>query len=235
MNTSGGANDEQNNKCTLKFLDTIQHFEPAFVSMENVPGIAQEKKIKYLLRIVGGLLSMAYQVRTCSVKSCDFGDPQARCRVIVLASKRGYQLPVLKPTHGEGKLEHVTVGNVLRDFEGIDPVSGVGLVDLANGEHVFDHFAESTNLSERNDNQYVLDSTRPANTVRKGNQMKHYMHDRYITVRERARLQSFPDNHRFAGGRQEMFDQIGNAVPAKLAEAIGHAIMASYKLGCQAT
>ncbi|KAL7541469.1 hypothetical protein ACHAXR_011751 [Thalassiosira sp. AJA248-18] len=208
-----------------------QHFQPSFVSMENVPGLGQDKNIKYLLQVVGGLLGLSYQVRTCLVKSSEFGDPQARCRVIVLASKKGYILPTLKPTHGEGRLKIVTAGDVLRDLKDIDPVPDLGLVDLPNGAHVWDHCSEGTDLKEKSDDHYVLNANQPANTVRKGNQMRHYKHDRYITVRERARLQQFPDSHRFAGSKKERFNQIGNAVPVGLAEAIGRAVMESYHLG----
>ena len=43
VNTSGGANDAQNNECTLTFLEAIEDLQPTFVSMENVPGMGQEK------------------------------------------------------------------------------------------------------------------------------------------------------------------------------------------------
>ena len=234
VNTSGGANDQQNNECTIKFLKVVEYLQPSFVSMENVPGLGQEKNIRYLLCIVGGLLRMSYQVRTCQAKASDFGDPQNRIRIIVLASKRGHKLPLLKPTHGEGRLPVVTAREVLRNLEDIDPVPGMGLVEIMVGGRrvaVWDHLQEGTSLSEKSDGHYVLNANLPANTVRKGNQMRHYKHDRYVTVRERARLQSFPDNHRLAGSRKDMFDQIGNAVPVGLAEAIGRAVMESYQLG----
>ncbi|KAL9186423.1 hypothetical protein ACHAXT_005661 [Thalassiosira profunda] len=242
VNTSGGANDRQNNECTMKFLEAIEYFQPQLVSMENVPGMGREKNINYLLRIVGGLLRMGYQVRTDVVNASHFGDPQNRARVIVLASKKGYQLPNLTPTHGEGKLPVssierpgllpiVTAGDVLRDLVYVEPVPSPGLVALPNGGHVWDHIREGTELREKCDNDYVLDPNLPANTIRKGNQIRHYKHQRYLSVRERARLQSFPDTVRFAGTKSQMFDQIGNAVPVGLAKAIGRAVMESYRLG----
>ena len=45
------------------------------------------------------------------------------------------------------------------------------------------------------------------------------------------RLQSFPDSFRFFGDRGDVLDQIGNAVPVNLAEAIGKSVMESYRLG----
>lgn len=52
---------------------------------------------------------------------------------------------------------------------------------------------------------------------------------RTLTVREAARLQTFPDNFRFAGSRSHQFQQIGNAVPPVLGELMGVAILNSQR------
>lgn len=59
----------------------------------------------------------------------------------------------------------------------------------------------------------------------------HPTQDRTLTIREAARLQTFPDRVRFAGPPSAAFRQIGNAVPPKLAECMGHAILASRTAG----
>lgn len=52
----------------------------------------------------------------------------------------------------------------------------------------------------------------------------HYDQERSFTVREAARIQSFPDHFVFTGSLQEQFAQVGNAVPPLLAEAVGMAL-----------
>ncbi|MGN0930721.1 MAG: DNA cytosine methyltransferase [Thermoguttaceae bacterium] len=57
---------------------------------------------------------------------------------------------------------------------------------------------------------------------------------RYYTVRESARIQTFPDNYRFVASWTESMRQIGNAVPVKLAEVVGSSVIAHLRGICHA-
>lgn len=59
----------------------------------------------------------------------------------------------------------------------------------------------------------------------------HYEQDRSFTVREAARIQSFPDHFIFSGTQGQQFAQVGNAVPPLLAEAVGSAIKSILQEG----
>jgi len=60
----------------------------------------------------------------------------------------------------------------------------------------------------------------------KSGEYTHPEQHRTISIREAARIQSFPDSFRFFGNNSQQYNQVGNAVPARLAEAVGREIIA---------
>jgi DNA (cytosine-5)-methyltransferase 1 len=73
-------------------------------------------------------------------------------------------------------------------------------------------------------------STRPSLTIDTGHRHHfHYKYNRIPTVRESARLQSFPDDFIFYGSRTSQYKQVGNAVPPLMAEAIAKQLLSIFK------
>ena len=84
------------------------------------------------------------------------------------------------------------------------------------------------------DKYYRLDPAQPSKTIvahlkKDGNSYIHPSQTRSITVREAARLQSFPDTYIFTGSRGDQFTQIGNAVPPLLARAIAQQLLTLFQ------
>mmetsp|Transcript_18984 Transcript_18984/g.38244 ORF Transcript_18984/g.38244 Transcript_18984/m.38244 type:complete len:864 (+) Transcript_18984:22-2613(+) len=241
VNTSGGCKDIQNNNCTLECIETVRLLQPSHLTMENVPGILDDKptraertKKSYLQEFIGGLLSQEYQVRICKrLNAQSYGDPQDRERVIVFGCKKGFALPSPpSPTHGkEAHLKDVvTVRDALRDLECIEPTKD-GKVWLNDGSFAHGHYSKDSTRVENHEPDVELQPDLPAKTVRKQNRIVHYNRKRNATILERARLMSFPDNYVFEGSQGVQSDQIGNAIPVCLATAIANAVKESFILG----
>lgn len=73
-------------------------------------------------------------------------------------------------------------------------------------------------------------SDKPAPTIDTGHRHHfHYKYNRVPTVRECARIQSFPDTFHFHGNKTQQFSQVGNAVPPLMARAIAEELLKSLK------
>lgn len=212
------------NSLSLMVIDFVKQLKPKTISFENVKGMVDGKHIQFLRWITCELLKLGYQVTADILNAKNFGVPQHRERVILLASKKGLRPPVLpKPL----SMQVMSVGQALETLEAVDPVHRGDIpVRSSDGTMVYDHVEWRVRPSTGK----RLARHTVSETVRRRNMILHYKHGRDITMRERARLQAFPDEYRFSGDPDAQGDQIGNAVPVPMAEAVGKSIMSLYKL-----
>jgi DNA (cytosine-5)-methyltransferase 1 len=141
-------------------------------------------------------------------------------------------LPIAAEPGGQLAVDHLHRSSRLSELnrmrlKHIPP--GGGMQDLPVELRVNCHKAGADKIGHR----YVygrLAADRPAGTITAGfdsftrGRFAHPREDRNITLREGARLQSFPDSFRFLGNREEIAAQIGNAVPPKLAQVLASAV-----------
>ena len=77
--------------------------------------------------------------------------------------------------------------------------------------------------------RFVLDISRPCSTLTTApEELIHYKHPRVVTLREMARLQSFPDDFFFDCSMGDAFKQIGNAVPPLLALGVAKSVFSAF-------
>jgi len=107
-------------------------------------------------------------------------------------------------------------------------VSIIALVpDGGNYKNLPDHLKETRKVHIA---WTRYNSKKPSPTIDTGHRHHfHYNYNRIPTVRESARLQSFPDNFIFQGSKTSQYKQVGNAVPPLLAESLGKQLIKLFK------
>lgn len=240
-----------------QFGRLVSETEPDLVTMENVPGLQNQQPFQEFLTT---LESLGYSVRYQVVNAADFGVPQSRKRLVLLASRIG-EISFPEPTT-PGKENWVTVKEAIGDLEKIaqgqesasDPLHrAAGLSDLnlrrirasKPGGTWRDwpqdliaecHTKESGKHSAGVYGRMTWDAPAPTMTTLCngfGNgRFGHPEQDRAISLREAAIFQSFPPNYVFHNPKEVLSTKtaarlIGNAVPPKLAEAVGRELVAA--------
>ena len=224
-NINGGKNDEKNNNLSLIVIDYIMFFRPDAISFENVEGMWRGKHVHYLRAILKLLLHCGYHFHWDVLKACDYGDPQSRRRLIILASKLHIPVPALPdPTHGKDGnhgtrlLPYVTVGDILSNFP------------ERKQNDKYDGLRPTNPGQSKNPDAIVLDPNKVAPTLRAtGPPVFHPFEDRALTVREYLALfnhdaENFRVGAKKSGNPSSQYRQIGNSVPVKLAEAIARSV-----------
>lgn len=231
----------------IRFVDTIK---PKIFLMENVRGLLSANNGIVKESIINEFSTIGYNVISKVLCAADFGVPQKRYRLFFLGVRKDLGL---KPTFPEPICtpeEYITVGDSIMDLVGKEnkypnhvPLKHNDIVKqrisfIPEGQGIPQGgLPESVSKGSRSDYSentiknfsHVfkrLSRYLPATTMVPGHNAfpLHPTENRSLTVREAARIQTFPDDVIFCGSRQNQCIQVGNAVPVVLATVLANHI-----------
>ena len=191
--------------------------KPYVVCAENVPNLARMQKGEVIKTITRDFEKEGYKVDVWNLYAPDFGIPQNRRRLFFICTREDVpgmpQQPI--PTNSGN---YNSIKWAIEDLEKIIDES------IPNQSQYF-RASKAKKGNGQGDERSIAD--KPAYTVRanaKSRVQFHYSLDRRLTVRECARIQTFPDNFIFPHSATTSIMQIGNAVPPILAHKVAQAI-----------
>ena len=218
----------------------LEYFQPSFFVAENVSGIKSSNKNKDFNIIIKSFEEKGYDINCDEYKFEEYGIPQRRHRVIIVGFKKSlniqnFSLPkkVIKQKSVREAIESPPIAITTANNERTDQHPKVVeiLRYIEPGENVFNakNLPERLRLNLKSNAQISqiykrLVADKPSYTITGsgggGTHVYHWEDPRALTNRERARLQTFPDNFVFSGGKESVRKQIGMAVPPEGARLI---------------
>jgi DNA (cytosine-5)-methyltransferase 1 len=216
-----GINDSRNGFPI--FVDAIKRIMPSIWMFENVRGMLYSNK-EYFHSIISELEDLGYNISYKLVNAVDYGVPQNRERVIVVGHNGNFSFP-------QKHASKTTTGQAIGDL--IETIKDESKILTKS----MDDYILKYEIASKCVNPRDLYLDRPSRTLTcrniaasTGDMMRVKLKDgrrRRISVREAARLQSFPDWFEFEGNETQRYNQIGNAVPPLLSFQVAKEI-ASY-------
>lgn len=207
----------------FRLLDILK---PKVAVIENVKGILSSHDGEIIKEILISFKDRGYKADYKLLDASDYGVPQARQRVVIIANKIG-QDNVFPDKHEK----KIPVGEVLKDVPDDAHnhekryLTGKTLerVKLIKPGQNWTFLPEELQTKSIHSGAYGrIDPSKPSKTLTTRfdtpsvGYVTHPTENRTLTVREGARIQTFPDNFVFTGARMKQYKQVGNAVPVKL-------------------
>jgi DNA (cytosine-5)-methyltransferase 1 len=241
-----------------EFKRLIEETSPEFVTMENVPRLQEEK---VFFEFVKSLEKNGYHTSYSIVRCADYGIPQQRQRLVLLASKLG-PINLIPPTHSPKR--HKTVADAIGDLPRIkaggscrkDPLHTSRNLTPINLKRIRSSVPGGTWRDwnkklvtechkKKSGTTYPsvygrMDWDKPAPTMTTqffgfGNgRFGHPTQDRAISLREGAIIQTFPKNYKFVEPTKEIsFERLGRLIGNAVPVRLGEVIGKSIKLHIQ--
>lgn len=245
--------DDPRNKMYLEFYKAVKLAKPEFFVIENVKGMLTLNKgafVKDLLERFGEH-GLGYTISYKLLNAADYGIPQNRYRVFYVGIKnKKFEFPApynyqLTAKDGISDLLHSNnehygsepqneYQKTLRgsqekplnqDYTAHTEQTVNIISQIPDGGNIRSLPKEFWEIRKYNKAFERMSSQRPSNTIDTGHRNYfHYAEPRIPTLRESARIQSFPDNFEVLGTRGSQYKQVGNAVPPMLAKVIAEKI-----------
>jgi len=223
-------------------LEVVEKTNPKAVLLENVSGLLDSKFDDYREKLNNKLNKLGYQTFWKLNNASDYGVPQLRPRVALVALKSKYADFFSWPDY---IIEPPTVGEALYDLMASDGWKGakawklkankiaptlVGGSKKHGGPDLGPSRARKA-WQELHVNGCIVGNTPPEKGYKGYKDKEEYANMPLLTVRMAARIQGFPDWWEFYGKKTPAYRQVGNAFPPPVAEAIGKQIMQALIMG----
>ena len=233
-------------------IKVINRFNPHFFVAENVGGITSANEGKALKKILSDLENSGnwgYNLTINLYKSEQYNIAQTRHRIIIVGIRKDHNLiyKVPKPTTPKEEnyksvrqiFENPPISKNASNNERTAQSSVVveRLSHILPGENVWKeglpkHLQLNVKGARLSQIYKKLHPDKPSYTITGsgggGTHGYHYEENRALTNRERARIQTFPDDFVFSGSKESVRKQIGMAVPPSLAEVVFDAILKTF-------
>lgn len=229
-------------------IQVLKACKPKWFLAENVGGLQSANEGKAIQVIFNAMREAGYRIYPNLYKFEEYGVPQARHRVIIVGIRDDlpyeFKIPSTAPYSNvdvscQNAIENppipVDASNnertaqsaiVIERLNHILPGQNAFTADLPEHLRLNVRGAQISQIYKR------LDPAKPAYTVTGsgggGTHIYHWAEPRALTNRERARLQTFPDDYIFEGNKESVRKQIGMAVPARGAKVIFEAILKTF-------
>ncbi len=224
--------NDPRNHLFQEFVRIVSEVRPWYMVIENVPGILTMKQGKTKQEIIEAFENIGYtNVSVAILESAAYGVPQIRPRAIFIANRFGmhnpYPNPQLIPE------QYKPIESAISDLPAYEAIPSINHEWTRHSPAYMERIAKvppGSSLYETYVDAFKRQYPgKPSMTIKENHGGTHiHPHlNRVISAREMARLQSFPDSFIFEGTMKKAMWQIGNAVPPRLAECIGYALIPS--------